>query len=188
MSTSKKNVRGTTGTSRKSTEVLIAEGKSHKSKKELEDRARNEKAVFSGIPLKERSEVKNNPKAHKEFLNIVKILEAINKNDNTFNSIVNRYCELMAEIDDLRQQKESIKKSLELLEKKIEDTGETKLFTTQNSLNKTVMEIDKLIDSKRKMIASTENSLCLTIESASRTINTKTEEEIDPLLAALQQD
>ena len=178
-------------TPRKSMEVKLSEGKPHRSNKEINEKLKNEKAVFSGTPLKEREEVKNNPKAHKEFLNIKKILDNIGKNDNTFQGIVNRYSELMSEVDDLREQREGVKRSLEIIETKIlesTDASVSKLFSNQNALNKTLMEISKQIDAKRKMINTIERDLCLTIDSASRTISTKTEEDEDPLLAALQDD
>ena len=43
------------------------------------EREQAEKALLTGIPLKERQEVKDNEIAHKEFLRLKKLLEKINK-------------------------------------------------------------------------------------------------------------
>ena len=180
---------GRTGTSRKSLDVMLAEGKKpHRSNKELQERAKNEKAAYTGITIKEHPEVKSSEVAHKEYLKIIKILNAVNKNDASFENIVNRYCEIVSEIDDLRNSKESIKKSLSVIESKINDGDEnvSKLFSSQTNLTKTLMSIDGKIDNKRKILFDYEKQLGFTIDSASKIVNTKTEEEVDPLLAALQ--
>lgn len=178
---------GRTGTSRKSLSVMESEGKKpHRSNKEIEERRRNERAAFTGITIKEHPEVKTNEVAHKEYLKIIKILNAVNKNDASFENIVNRYCEIYAEIDDLRNRKDGIKKSLELIESKINTEFDSKLFSNQTNLTKTLMSIDGKIDNKRKILFDYEKQLGFTIDSASKMICTKTEEEEDPLLSILQ--
>ena len=48
----------------KSVAILKAEGKSHRSKKELTDREKLEKSLLTGKAFKERAEVKSNGYAH----------------------------------------------------------------------------------------------------------------------------
>ena len=54
-------------TAPKSADIIRMEGKSHRTKKELRQREQAEKALLTGIPLKERQEVKDNEIAHKEW-------------------------------------------------------------------------------------------------------------------------
>ena len=51
----------------KPTSVIKMEGKSHRTKEELKQREAAEAALATGLPLKVRSEVKNNKSAFKEF-------------------------------------------------------------------------------------------------------------------------
>ena len=54
--------------------VIRLEGKSHRTKKELRTRKQAEESLLSGVKLKEMEEVKNNPRAHQEFLRMKKLL------------------------------------------------------------------------------------------------------------------
>ena len=72
--------------------VLLNEGKSHRTKAELEQRKKEEEALVTGEKLKERKETRQSPVAHKEFRRIIKLLEKIQKNDALYEPIINRYC------------------------------------------------------------------------------------------------
>lgn len=85
-------------TASKSADIIRMEGKSHRTKKELRQREQAEKALLTGIPLKERQEVKDNEIAHKEFLRLKKLLEKINKFDDMYGAVINRYCILYPEV------------------------------------------------------------------------------------------
>ena len=90
--------------------VIRLEKKSHRTKKELASRENAEKALLTGEKLKERKEVKSDPVAHKEFLRIKKLLEKIEKNDDLYSSVINRYCQLYAECKDFEEKREAIYK------------------------------------------------------------------------------
>ena len=77
--------------------TIAAEGKSHRTKAELEARAKAEKALLSGEKLKERDSVKADENAHAEFKRVSRLLAAIDKADALYTAIVNRYCELYSE-------------------------------------------------------------------------------------------
>ena len=64
--------------------VIKLEGKSHRTKKELRTREQAENALLSGTILKESKEVKNNPRAHQEFLRVRKLLAGIEKSDDLY--------------------------------------------------------------------------------------------------------
>lgn len=61
--------------------VIRAEGKSHRTKAELNAREKGEAAFATGIPIKEKEETKKNVVAHKEFLRVTKLLNKIEKCD-----------------------------------------------------------------------------------------------------------
>lgn len=175
-------------------EVLINENKSHRTKAELAQRKQGEEALASGTTLRERSEVKNNIHAHKEFLRINKLLKNIKKNDALYEPIINRYCMIQAECSDLEERREEfysllkdirstfkeITINIEISEKisiMLDVSKELAKITT--SMN----NIDALIQTKRKMLLDIEKENIFTIASALRSIPKKAEkpEEEDPM-------
>ena len=89
----------------KTVSIIRSEGKSHRTKRELRQREQAEKAVLTGIPLKERPEVRENETAHKEFLRLKKLLEKIDKFDDMYGAVINRYCILYAETKEFEEKK-----------------------------------------------------------------------------------
>lgn len=180
---------GRTGTTKKSVSVLKAEGTSHKTKKELEEIEKSETAMLTGITLKEEKEVKENPEAHKEFLRVKKVLKNANKDDALFQTVINRYCLILAEIKELAIMIEDIKKDVQRLQDEIDNGGDfEKLTRLKNSTIKIQLDLDKQMMTKRNAAFSIEKENCFTVQSASKTISTKTDdgEEINPLLKALR--
>lgn len=59
--------------------VIRLEGKSHRTKREMAERAKAEEQLLTGKMLKERKEVKENEFAHKEFVRLQKLLKSIEK-------------------------------------------------------------------------------------------------------------
>lgn len=51
----------------KSTDVLKAEGKSHRTKAEMAQREAAEKALLTGITMRENADVKKDKVAHREY-------------------------------------------------------------------------------------------------------------------------
>ena len=68
--------------------VIRAEGKSHRTKAELNAREKGEAAFATGIPIKEKEETKKNVVAHKEFLRVTKLLNKIEKCDALYENII----------------------------------------------------------------------------------------------------
>ena len=90
--------------------VIKLEGKSHRTKKEIRTRERAEESLLSGVGLKESKEVKNNPRAHQEFLRVKKLLTGIKKSDDLYGSSINRYCLTVAECAEF-EKRENTRKS-----------------------------------------------------------------------------
>ncbi len=179
----------------KTVEVLKAEGKSHRTKEELDVREKGEKSVLSGSPLFERAEVKKNKTAHKEFLRVSKLMTSIGKNDALYSSAINTYCKLYAEICALEADLAGIDRRVESTEKAFEGI-EGLTFEQVTSFNR---QIDKLIskkiaigtaiDRKRNMRLAIEKENVMTISSALRAIpKNPQKEEVNPILAALRED
>jgi 5-bromo-4-chloroindolyl phosphate hydrolysis protein len=169
--------------------VLKTEGKSHRTKKELKQREEGEKALATGVALKERPEVKANPVAHKEFLRLNKLLKNIEKNDAIYESIINRYCMLQAECRDFEEKREFFYKDLEELiddkETFIDNEDLTTYYKMKSDMQKNIINLDKQIQTKRKMLLDIEKENIMTIAAALRSIPKKVEKEENPLLKAL---
>ena len=148
--------------------VIRLEKKSHRTKKELASRENAEKALLTGEKLKERKEVKSDPVAHKEFLRIKKLLEKIEKNDDLYSSVINRYCQLYEECKDF-EDKMTMKE----------------YYNLELGMQKNLVSLDKQVQAKRKMLLDIEKENIMTIASALRSVPKKTEKKDNPLLAAL---
>lgn len=165
--------------------VLKAEGKSHRTKKELKLREEGEKALATGVALKERPEVKNNPVAHKEFIRINKLLKKIGKNDAIYEAVINRYCLLQAECTEFEERREKFYEQMNELEERVSEMEPDDYFKLQSEMQKNIINLDKQIQSKRKMLFDLEKENIMTIASALRSIPKKTEKNENPLLKAL---
>jgi len=165
--------------------VLKAEGKSHRTKKELKLREEGEKALATGVALKERPEVKNNPVAHKEFMRINKLLKSIGKNDAIYEAVINRYCLLQAECVEFEEKREKFYEQMSELEEKAFEMEFKDYFKLQSEMQKNIINLDKQIQAKRKMLLDLEKENIMTIAAALRNIPKKVEKQDNPLLKAL---
>jgi hypothetical protein len=175
--------------------VLANEKKSHRTKNELKQREQGEKALSSGSALIERSEVENNPIAHKEFQRLNGLLTNIDKNDAIYEIIINRYCLMIAECSDLGNKREKIYEQAQKLEEKIEELGHNATFTELRAVTHdiaymygTMISLDKQVQAKRKMLLDIEKENIMTIAAALRSIPKKQESKNNALLEALGGD
>ncbi|QUH21088.1 hypothetical protein [Alkaliphilus sp. B6464] len=172
--------------------VLKNEKKSHRTKAELKQREEAEKALATGVALRERPEVKENPVAHKEFLRINKLLKNIEKNDAIYEPIINRYCLLQAECKDFEEKRESFYRDIqELTEDKnnlieIEEMSLSAYYKLKHNLQNTIINLDKQVQAKRKMLLDIEKENIMTIAAALRSIPKKVDNKQNPLLEALK--
>lgn len=169
--------------------VLVNEKKSHRTKAELKMREEGEKSLSTDIKIKERKEVKQNKFAHKEFQRIIKLLENINKNDAIYESVINRYCLIQAECFDFEVKREKFYNDMSKLEDKYneDEMSLSEYYSLINDMQKNIVNLDKQIQSKRKMLLDIEKENVMTIASALRTIPKKEEKEANnPLLKVLR--
>jgi len=168
------------------------EGKSNKTKAELKQRKEAEEALLTGVALKERSEVKDNPIAHKEFLRINRLLKKIGKNDDVYGPVINRYCLLLAECVEFEEKRETVYKQIIIMENKLDQMQDltfdqvSEAGKSISNLYKTMINLDKQIQTKRRMLFDIEKENIMTINSALRSIPKEVKKEDNPLLKALQ--
>lgn len=177
--------------------VLTNEKKSHRTKRELLQRRNGEEALLSGVKIKEAPEVRKNEEAHKEYRRVKKLLAAIEKEDELYGAVINRYCLISAEIkglqedreyytqmikemrEDLHEQKDKLDNPVEYIEL-LADIGRSMAKITRS-----IQGIDRIIQQKRRMLLDIEKESVMTISAALRTIPKKEEKTGNPLLEAL---
>lgn len=169
----------------KPADVIMLEGKSHRTKKELRQRKKAEEDLLTGNRLRETKEVKENELAHKEFLRIRKLLEEIGKNDDLYSGVINRYCLLSAECKEFEEKRESIFRRQQELEERSGEMEFTDYIYMQNDLSKMLLSYDRQVQAKRKMMFDIEKENIMTIASALRSIPKKQETKKNALREAL---
>lgn len=135
--------------------VIKIEGKSHRTKKELRAREQAEKSLLSGVKLKESAEVKKHPRAHQEFLRMKKLLVGIEKSDDLYGSVINRYCLTLAECADFEEKREHTQELMDRLEERSDEMEFTDFLEMQDKLAKQLISYDKQI--RRYVWACSEN-------------------------------
>ncbi len=178
----------------KPTVVIKSEGRSHRTKAELELREKAEAALVTGKTLKMRAEVRANPAAKKEFNRVSKLLELIDKNDALVEGGINRYCSLTAEVLEFEEKREVFSKNIADLQKAYDEdqalhSADERVipaldyFKTLAQMESAVISLDKQVMAKRKMLLDIEKENIMTIAAQLRSIPKKIEdeEETDPM-------
>jgi hypothetical protein len=171
---------------RKSSAVIASEGKAHKTKAELAARLEAEQSMSTGVKMKERKEVKENPVAHQEFERLYSLLEKIGKNDAIHEPVINRYCMLQAECLDFEVKREQFNGRLEDMEDS--DIDSDKKYKLMVEMQKTIIDLDKQVQAKRRMLFDIERENAMTIAAALRSIPKKVNTDESQLAAALRDD
>lgn len=169
--------------------VLQVEGKSHRTKAELKIREEGEKALSSKELIQPKTEVRKNKIAYKEFKRIVALLEKIDKNDALYENVINRYALLYAECQEFEDKRERFYEDMERLDSQYdedEDFTMKEYYTLINNMQKHIIDLDRQIQTKRKMLFDIEKENIMTIASQLRNIPKKTEKEENPLLKVLR--
>ena len=165
--------------------MIKLEGKSHRTKKELRTREAAEESLLTGKKLKEAKDVKENKKAHAEFLRVEKLLTGIEKADDLYGSIINRYCLILAECSDFEDKREKVYKLINELEEKSGEIEFAEYIKLQINLSKQLISYDKQVQAKRKMLMDIEKENVMTIASALRSIPKTPTKKNNPLKDAL---
>lgn len=169
--------------------VIKLEGKSHRTKAELNQRKQAEESLLTGKVLKESKEVKQNELAHKEFLRLQKLLKTIEKDDDLYGSTINRYCLMLAECTEFQEKREKMYEQMCKLEESRDSFAKAEDLATyyklQNNMQKNLIALDRQVQAKRKMLLDIEKENVMTIASSLRSIPKKKEKKTNALLEAL---
>lgn len=171
----------------KPVKILKLEKKSHRTKRELVNREKAEASLLTGTVLRETKEVKANEVAHREFLRVKKLLRTIEKDDDLYGAVINRYCLLHAECIGLTEQKENLQRQTKELEASKEDFADDikAYFSMLTSMQKNSLSLDSQLQAKRKMLMDIEKENIMTIAASLRSIPKHREKEKNPLMEAL---
>lgn len=157
----------------------------------MRQRKQAEQSLLTGEEIREKPEVKQNKIAHKEFLRIKKLLKNIEKNDDLYGVVINRYCLLYAECVEFEKKREKMFEQLcDLQEKEDElieheEMTQKEFYGIENSMQKNLIALDRQVQSKRKMLLEIEKENIMTIASALRSVPKKVEKKKNPLMEAL---
>nr|DAX65539.1 MAG TPA: hypothetical protein [Caudoviricetes sp.] len=169
--------------------ILKLEKKSHRTKKELVERERAELSLLTGTTLKETKEVRTNELAHREFIRVRKLLRTIEKDDDLYGAIINRYCLLHAECIEFKEKREKVYEQMQGLEQSkdsFEANDDLKTYYSMLiTMQKNLLALDSQVQSKRKMLLDIEKENIMTIAASLRSIPKKSDKKKNPLLEAL---
>ena len=170
----------------KTTAVLGEEKKSHRTKAELRQRAEAENALITGRKMRERPEVRANETAHKEWKRVKALLEAAGKNEALYEATINRYCLLHAECLEFERHRQDFADRLDEL---VQDTEleAAERYRLQVQMQKSILDTDKQLQTKRKMMFDIEKECAMTISAAMRSIPKTAAEPKNPLLGILNE-
>lgn len=181
--------------------TLEQEGKSHRTKAELQARKAGEESVKSGKHLIERKEVRADKVAHKEFRRLKKLLEGMDKADELYSSGINRYCQLYSECFEMEKLREIFRECIEEIEqdkeKIVEDyvTDKTRdtislsqYYRLKNNFSNNILGLDAAIMKKRKMLLDIEKENIMTVAAGLRSIPKEPTAKENPLAKALADD
>ncbi len=149
--------------------------KQRRSKAELEARKQAEQSLLTQEAMKEWPEVAENPDAHKEFTRLRRLLKKINHNDAIHESVINRYCLLLAEAKDAERTKQRYLDEIDEL-REIYQRREIDAMTyldKKDRANGQILAWDKQLMDKRKMLLQIERENVMTIMGALRAIPKK---------------
>ncbi|OJF16695.1 MAG: hypothetical protein A6D91_11210 [Bacillaceae bacterium G1] len=158
--------------------MIKLEGKSHRTKAELEFREKAEKSLYTGTTFKESPAVKADEVAHKEFKRLKKLYKNIQYVDGLDEQIINRYCLLIS-------QEQALQK---LVERMNEDVENCQSFEDRVELYKAISGTVARLTQIRNMLLKIEDRLFLNPTARVKAIPKKPpdEEKASPMAEFLK--
>lgn len=159
--------------------VLRMEGKSHRTKAELEQRERAEKAQMTGKRMKEAADVKADAVAHAVWKRVAALLAAIGKDDALYEQCINRYCRLASEVEADQLEIKRLEKMAQMLDE-WDASGEIEkddYLLRMSKLMEMKASCQSMLMRKRKMMMDIERENVMTVASSLRSIPKKTADE-----------
>lgn len=162
----------------------------HRTKAEIATRQAAEQDMLSGKRAFERESVKNNPVAHKEYKRLTALMKAIGKDDALYSAVVNRYCELFAEVERYKDEIVHRRALMDRLQEQFEqsDADAEQIISFAKAYDSMAGKVDKMdgiIMQKRKMMFDIEKENGMTVQAALRAVPKDNAKKEDNPLAAI---
>jgi len=138
----------------------VAMLKGHLTKAELELRRGAEKAMMSGVRMREDPAVKADPVAHAYFLRSRKLMASIGHDDALHEHVINRYCLMLSEC-------QALEKDAARLRAMADDASDAEQVLT---LITQALRVDSEIQHKRTMLLAIEKENLMTVASGIRAV------------------
>lgn len=161
--------------------VIRLEGVSHRTKAELETREKGEKALLTGMRMREAADVKADPFAHAVWKRTNANLKAIGKNDALYEQVINRYCRLASEEHNSSAELVRVERMTQLLEEQFA-AGAVEADDYFGKMIKFIEEkaaIRGMLMRQRRMLMDIEKESVMTIAAALRVVPKAPIEESD---------
>jgi hypothetical protein len=152
----------------------------HRTKAEKAVRAKAESALLTGQTMREWKSTEDSPVAHKHFIRIRKLLKAIGKNDALYESAINRYCVLLAEVAGFERMMLELQTLIDDLAARRDEMELDDYIQRMMGLNDQILKTNQAIQAKRKMLLDIEKENIMTIASSLRSIPKKPAEKDQP--------
>jgi predicted nuclease with TOPRIM domain len=163
----------------KPVKLLKLEGKSNKTKAELEFREKQEESMMTKQAIKAWPEVWNDPVARREMTRLRNLLKIIGKNDALYEGIINRYCLLHSECFQIEERINRLTDEQDRLTESFDnDNIEAETYhKLQANLGKQILSWDAKLMEKRRMMLQIEKENVMTILASLRAIPKKPPED-----------
>lgn len=154
----------------KPTALILLEGKSHRTKAELEKRKEAEKALITGQPMKEWAATKQDPVAHSHWIRMAKLYRAIGKNDALVEATMNRYCMLLSECESVEKEDQRLHALAEKLDDRQDEMEFAEYIRLSSDINRSIAKNQTALQNKRKMLLDIEKENIMTLAAQMRSI------------------
>lgn len=168
--------------------LIRLEGVSHRTKAELEQREKGEKALLTGKEMREAADVKADPFAHALWKRTNALLKAIGKNDALYEQVINRYCRISSEANNSGQALVRIERMTALLEQKFDEGAieADDYFGKMIKFMKQKGAIRGMLMRQRRMLMDIEKENIMTIAASLRAVpKTPDEDTSDDAMSKL---
>ena len=151
----------------KPTDLILLEGKDHRTKAEIEARRKKERGLRSGADYRTNEKVKANPEAMKMFRKLKKLYKSIDYVEGLDENIINRYCLLTAEAGEMEK----------LLERMDNDVDKCEKPSQMVSMYKAISGLEGNLNRARDMLLKMEDRLFLNPTARVKNVPKKPEEK-----------
>ena len=151
--------------------------KGHRTKSEIEVREKGEKALTTSIEFKKWEAVRKNKTASKHFEKLKKAFIEIGMTDVLYEAVLNRYCILLSECDQIESGKQKTAEALEELYDNRAEMEFLDFITSMKDLNNILIAQDKLLAKKRDQLLLIEKENIMTVQGKLRAVPKKPEKK-----------